>query len=977
MLRSQETESDMSIDEEKILAKFHSMNDELFGTDVDLVDMLAMAAVNDLAVLETMTDYAGFLGRQSTAYFTSSINAALRVVMLRLLEACCAGIGYRSELVSSIVALSKGPESYWDLDICWQEGPDEYDSIKDPAAQLLFGTLRTSIFDLAARRSPYELESFLEITRAVAQSKSAYISLSDEPRLLDVLTAMPCYTDRLPPGFVGYEACDEDQGLNIIRLTTPLQLFRPRSQYDFGEGNARANKQPSGRDICIPRGTGGCIVSEDGPKVAHWKFEYSMLKYLGKLLDCYPSSSDQQPIMSAETIERGAITVIIELFATILRGISQSAGSQMSCQEETERFLHSTSEGLTRNQDIISCVIDIFEEESLHQACKSGQEGSVDLCCACLHFLHACLPVASGRIWPYLRRCNLLGMDRGVGTFSAIVGNIEVVTSRFNFLVSCTRLYHALIEDLKTNVVRRRFQPLTKNRFEDRRNSGQAINEKAMSNVLCSFTKYLLESYEASANWLFQDSSQRFLLNKHITTAFNTLLVSVYGIKGSSQLPDPAQEYYVDSTTSFTGVLDARDVDLHILAALVPAAQIIVESHLSDSTGTSRYQTIISSLLDAFQLGTMDKIASRNLQIHQTEAALTFLTTLLRVSIYLGMPSHTLQTVVLKASPLIARLYVANIAYRIRATELLRALLAQLAETSGDAPSLLGHMGGYVSKHFFNVLMDFDQPYNRPEFSNPIWQFFTEAITARQGSMVHFFLNGSSAKESIQRKDHSKPNARRRSNPMNIATEKLADIKNITIEDSVEMLRFTVVAQNFWPMFSKSILAPEGLVVELAGYLPSLLLIKAKNQTERARKVQAAAYITEILTMHIFHCREAGKAIDIAEAVSQWPESFIASLIEVQSIKDNAYVRFRLNMRNKYNGCDVEIFRRSGLYMTDLGSDYCFDTEIADSMLQYEASWSPSHGSDGFSHDLRLVNSSLSVIDAQIVCITGQNMPIR
>ena len=59
-------------------------------------------------------------------------------------------------------------------------------------------------------------------------------------------------------------------------------------------------------------------------------------------------------------------------------------------------------------------------------------------------------------MWPLISRSGLLELGRGVGRLSTIVASVELVSGRFDLLLSCMRLYEALVEDIVSKAVQRR-----------------------------------------------------------------------------------------------------------------------------------------------------------------------------------------------------------------------------------------------------------------------------------------------------------------------------------------------------------------------------------------------------------------------------------------------------------------------------------------------------------------------------------------
>lgn len=133
---------------------------------------------------------------------------------------------------------------------------------------------------------------------------------------------------------------------------------------------------------------------------------------------------------------------------------------------------------------------------------------------------------------------------------------------------------------------------------------------------------------------------------------------------------------------------------------LIPSASHIVDSFLSSSSSSLKFQPLLVAFLDG--LGTPDSTTFLNesaLWQKQVTSVLTFSRTLLLVSNYLeGQPSQ-LESNLFKIAPLIARLYATSDTYLKPVVTLLEALIVT-ANYGTEPPSLLGHLGQYAAKNF-------------------------------------------------------------------------------------------------------------------------------------------------------------------------------------------------------------------------------------------------------------------------------------
>ena len=74
---------------------------------------------------------------------------------------------------------------------------------------------------------------------------------------------------------------------------------------------------------------------------------------------------------------------------------------------------------------------------------------------------------------------------------------------------------------------------------------------------------------------------------------------------------------------------------------------------------------------------------------------------------------------------------------------------------------------------------------------------------------------------------------------------------------------------------------------------------------------------------------------------------------------------FAKNFSNKYYGCAVDNFKRTSLEPQELGTDYYYDLDRANTMLKFDPGWL-GRRANGFKNEMELANANLSLVDAQI-----------
>jgi len=538
--------------------------------------------------------------------------------------------------------------------------------------------------------------------RALASSTCLF-GQDDVKTIVDYLENIPTFTHVLAPEFSAYTTYSEEDNTNSIQLTEPIHLFGPRVKLITGtKSSALLEQEP---DFCIPERTTGRMVSEPNqPKVAMWYHSYSGFKYLAKLLETFLAAADQIDATTGESADPEAVTEIITTFALILNGLSKSPDAVKS-RQEASRILQLASLGLNRNRDIISVVFDIFEEELQRQSVNVGSEEPLELLTSCLQFIHALIWISPGRVWPFIGRSGLLDLGRGSSKLSTIVGGIELVTGRYDFLLSCTVLFGALVEDLALNTVSRRCKSKSSKRFDGSDDmAGTGVPDQVLSKVLLSFTRFLVDAFESSCTWKFFDQDDCRQLRKNIAGTFVKILHHAYGIEESiAETVDSTSEQ--TTPKPLVSKLAFSDSSIpkkkpKIMAAFEPAAQHITDSFLSISSGSLRVQPILQTFYDALEApDSTFHLHESSLCVEQVQSVLSFSKTILQVSTLLGRPSSQLELQLFKASPLIARLYAVNDAYRIPVVALFESLVVSVSINTTEPPSLLGYLGQRTSQN--------------------------------------------------------------------------------------------------------------------------------------------------------------------------------------------------------------------------------------------------------------------------------------
>ncbi|CZR58058.1 related to nucleoporin nup184 [Phialocephala subalpina] len=964
----------LSVDTELNLAPdcYKNTFDQISGSvDTDIVEFFGLRAVNTCHVFETLTGVSLRLGTTTSALFPYIAGSQMRRLILILLRYAL-GLGYLPELMQAVIATLTGGRTYWT-----NINPKTLLDVDDPMVVFLGNAdLVNSTVMTAQQRYPYESLPFLQIIRALATSPLPY-GPDPSRSVFALLEAMPVFTYALPPHFADYETAQEEENNNTIRLTRPVELFESRSK--LGRFQSTQNKSLAvtrlDLDFCIPAGTYGRIISESGPRVAFWYHEYPALKYFGKLLETFLLASDVLDATTNEPADRDSVSEMINIIAILLQSICRSGHneaevSNQSWKEDARHVLENASAGLSRNRDITSVVFDIFEQELQNISASFESDASLDVLVSCIAFIHAMIPLFPGRVWPLLTRSGLLGIGRGGGQLSTIVEGVELVSGRYEFLTACCHLYDALVDDFATNAILRRGSGRSTTRFQVEEDLGTGIPEQGLAKVLLVFTRYLVDVLETSCTWRYQEQDDRQRLNLLIGGAFNKVLQYAYGIESWTNDKEDDQDFKPKEVLN-AGPPAKKQKITRIMDPLLPSGLHIADTFLSSTSGVLRFQPLLRSYFDG--LATPDStvyIHSTNLRISHITTLLSFATTLLRVSNLLKRPSSQLEKHLFKASPIIARLYAANDFYRNPVVALFEALIVTAASGTAEPPSILGHLGPLTARNLLHMLADLDRPLSREQNVTTIWHFLSTVVSSRQQWFANYLLTGKTPRDAMKSGITGKEVASLDKPLLTTALEKTSKLNELPPTESLVILEFISLAQNFWPWTVCNSPLYAGFVKCIAEYAGNLKPIqqtqKHESSAQSCYETRIAGRIAEILAMNLFHSRQVGTPSPVKDLKLKENLSYFARFaVAVPNYNGSLHASLKRNLQARFPGCTLQDLKRTTLEPRQIGKNFFYDLPLADKMLRHESAWT-GKGDGGLRSEVEKANVNLSLVDAQV-----------
>lgn len=913
------------------------------------------------------------------------IGARARIVILDLLQSSVIGIGYGEQAISVAISALTGGQGYWDA-----LEDEQHPNPQDPCEVFLGSDSLVSTLLYAARsRYPFETLPFLKLVRALALGTQFR-----HKHVIEFLQEIPSFTYALPQGFTDYQTTQEQEDNNTIQLTSSVQLFETTRSTLILINNSTALSRID-ESLVIPPGTLGRMILEDTKedkqtlRVAVWFHRYSGLEYLGTLLETFLTASDKIDITTGRPADHETVVEIIALFALLIRGSSTANGVNVT-NEDAMEILRSASHGLHRTRDITTVIFDIFDEELQRQANSLGSGGPLELLSSCVQFVHALLPVMPGRVWPFIGKSGLLELGRGSGKLSTIVGSIELVTGQYQFLLSCTWLYKALVKDLVVNGVSRKCAPSSSTRFDSTDGEGHTIGtgvpDEVLSNILLSFTRFFVDVLESSCNWKFLDKKDCRQLRKNTTCVFGTILHCVYGIeRNSANLNKPVSDQLPSTKlTDLTSVVpntkshvskafvsktvalgsSSPKSTIKLFAVCESAASHIVDSYLSATSGNLRIQPILATIYDGLEATNSSSHPHESRPcIEQVECVLSFSRALLRISALVDRPPSQLEAQLFKCSPLLARLYCVHDSYKVAVIALFEALVVSASVNSTEPPSLLGHLGPRVSQSFLDVISNLDKPLSRGKNTTAIMHFLSKVTSCRQQWFANYLLSGRLSRNTTNGKETFTLSK----STLNASLEAFSTMDQMPKVEVVERLEFIALAQNFWPWATYDSQKHAEFIKNISEHMGRMRPLQPSPTTEAildsCYQTKTAALISEILAMNLFHSRQTG-APSAAKDLTPNLDYFTRFAVSMPSYNSSLHANLKRNFETRYPGLNLLDFQGTNMDNRQFGEEYFYDVLLMDKMLSFDPAW---NRRTGFSTEVINANLNLSLVDAQIV----------
>ena len=887
---------------------------------------------------ETISSTFGSEIEEGTPFFS-------RTVLLSLIRQGFALVAYGSELVEAVLSLLS-PSTHGrstKLDNVFVNAFFHSDD---------FGP---ALLEEALGRYPYELTPCVRLLTALAQLSSS--REAGETNLIEILENMQSLTVMVTEDFRDYALEHEDENNNSMALIEPVPLFASKQALAYGtDGLGRraithgAEGEVSSKVLAIPAGAPGFVVKESRPLVFRLEHHHSAQEYLGLLLSSIRPNSQYVTAPFENVLDVGAAAEIVTLLTALMKASLKQHQGPLEARWVLGRF----GCALPDEQDIIVVIADIFEIELLSHLDQSFQPDSLQLLIACAAFFDTLTAISPERVWSTLARSSLLGLASGANALAAVVGGTEVQTGRFRFLGACASLFSHLIDDAISGLIQRKDKVnKATNRFDSPTSYHDATPERTMTTVINAYQAVMVDTWRSLGEWRFLLRSEKVEITEIILSAFDTLLLSAYGVENKV-----AKENKIS-------------------ALLKPAAKALLDAFNGKPENGSALQAFgtvfTTGCVLADDSSPVDELLGTTKQLN---AANRLLTTALRVSRKDDKDLKrvaSLSTQLLNYMPSLALLQAAGVK---RSTSTLLAELVQTLKdsTNADPPSLLSQLSTDVGKNFLAVITELDRPINDLETECAIWDFLSAVMTSKQQWFAIYLLTGALPKERL--KDHKTGKAK---SLLTYALNQLFNIRDISPDRAMAILKFIASAQSAWVWATNEVRLHAEFLPNSLSWLHSLAPPSRANVAQEilgAQEHQIAAYLCDILAVNLHASREIGDTTVLKMLIPRHESPHIHSRLGFLSLHGGAvdaynrslHTNLAENFARKFNGCQIADFVRTNANPAPFGSDYFYDRGLADRVLGHEPAWegiSSNGRQHGFADEFSRANVNLSLVNAQ------------
>ncbi|KAF7713154.1 Uncharacterized protein PECH_001835 [Penicillium ucsense] len=856
-------------------------------------------------------------------------SRCVRLELLSLIEFATYYLDYSPELMESVLAVLGGTPEELRQTSTGNLGPEQ-----DPKRVFVNSSiLMERIFHIARSRFPYETVPFLRLCRVLANGgDSKHDGLT---RVMDELENLDTFTQLVPNSFHGYETIREDENANFVSLTRSLPMIDGPSQPSYLRDVDPSNALVVSSSSELPMSTIGQVISESKPAVIMWQHQYSCLSYLGSWLEEWGESGVNSPDWDAESGSE-MIGLLADLVAS-----AQGNHLEASNGATARRLLETASDGLSRQGDIVSVVLDIFERHLQSIGNQGNAAQSLELIIVCVRFVKEVLKVLPGRVWPFFSRSSLIGADGKGGVMSGIISAMEIPSGEYPFLSSCVNLFVATIDDVATRAVLRKSPGSDAAKSTVVSDWSASIPSHVMRTIMLNFTRTMVDIYNSNANWRFNLPEQRLRMNQTLAASFSRMLYYTFGISDDAKYESKLTGVFSSSATYLLDILRPRSTaDL----PFNPLLRLITDGLQTPASLYLRFQTLIEG---------------------QVNSTLSLCTSLIQAARLAGQSATLLEEQLFKATPVLVKLYALHDAYRLPVVELLEQLVAGAASNlNNEPPSLVGHLGARSCCLFLDVLSQLDKPLADDRLLLSVWRLLATFVSKRQQWLAVFILTGASPRQTLKKASKDAGPAMRGTPFLQLALDKLANIDKEDPQVVLALLEFVSRAQENWPWATPHLKNHPQFFNSIVSYV-SKLDIASTAVTDQIYVTRIAAVVADICAVYLHSAKESRDRSFIKTLIPlvQW---YCKDAVDVSAYNHSLHANLKKNFESRYAGCKVSDFKRTSMASPVLGSEYYYDLGMGHKLLAFDFAWNGGRRNQGFSEEFARANINLSLVEAQV-----------
>ena len=919
--------------------------------NINVIQLFVKSALDGSHVLDVISS----LAAEFCKAFPGVLGSSSRCILLELVRIAFLLVDYIPEVLAPTFEI---------LNVAQLSGLRTVPSAFDPRTYFLSDQqLMEMIFWAAQARFPYEAVPFLKLCENLAGLEM--VDTSGNPLLALESLMLQSLTQVVHEQVVRYELLDEteDNALNI-RLREPLDIFSPArsSRTNVNQPPSNALVSAGSSITLMPAGTLGRAISDVKPAVVMFPSNTSLPAFLGKWLEVLSKSSTKNDAAVKAESNEEIMLCVINVFNAWLASVNDSSRVRapgLDPVECAQRLLEEASDDIERNGDIVSVVFEIFENQLNLARSRSGMDRDLDLLNAGLRFFEGLTFVVPGRVWPLLARSRLLDINGRGGGLGTIIASVEITSGTYECLSTCTKLYKHLVEDAIRRSVQRKKSEISKalNRFATQEDPISNAPSHIIEKVLLAFTQTMAEVFQSYGSWRFNSVDQRLQINTDISSTFERLF----------------------SYTFRSG--EGVELKSRLAGVFAPSATYLAEFFLSPTPNDFSLKSVLQTLTSGVTTP-LSPIYEQSsfLWIQQVCSTLELCHTLVRLRKSLELPASRLEQQLLRASPILVRLFTVHPSYCAPVIALLKALVEQTSPNEADPPSLLAHLGSKSAQLFLNILRKFDKPLHDVGLDISIWSFLSAVVSNRQQWFSIFLLTGSSPRDTVRREKQKEKSESsegisqtRGKKFLSVALDALSDIETLLPQRALAMIEFVELAEENWPWAMTDMIDHPKFVTAILDYLASLegqdfsKPASTEEEQTNAYKMRIASFITNLLALCLHHANES-EDVNFASNLIPKLGYLVDNGAAILTYNVSLHSNLKQNFEKKFNGCQLSDFQRTSLWDRTYGSNYYYDVELADKVLGFDKSWSGlSAREESFKAGLEKANTDLSAVDAQVV----------